>query len=78
MRNIEIKLEIGTLFTKPYGDGWIRTGQKLLFILFFVTLGRKFVKCESRKCQKPLIYCEILEKLPLWADFSKTAPREIS
>jgi hypothetical protein len=27
MRNIEIKLEIGTLFTKPYGDGWIRTSN---------------------------------------------------
>jgi hypothetical protein len=25
MRNIEIKLEIGTLFTKPYGDGRIPT-----------------------------------------------------
>jgi hypothetical protein len=22
MRNVEIKLEIGTLFTKPYGDGF--------------------------------------------------------
>jgi hypothetical protein len=27
MRNIEIILEIGTLFTKPYGDGWIRTSN---------------------------------------------------
>jgi hypothetical protein len=27
MRNIEIKLEIGTLFTKPYEDGWIRTSN---------------------------------------------------
>ncbi len=27
MRNIEIKLEIGTLFTKPYGDGSIRTSN---------------------------------------------------
>jgi hypothetical protein len=27
MRNIEIKLEIGTFFTKPYGDGLIRTSN---------------------------------------------------
>jgi hypothetical protein len=52
-------------------------GQKLLFILFLIILGHQFAKYESRMCQKPQIYCETLEKLPLWADFSKTAPETI-
>jgi hypothetical protein len=49
-------------------------GQELLVVLFLVTLGQKFANTNQKMCQKPLIYSEIIEKIPLWADFSKTAP----
>jgi hypothetical protein len=41
-------------------------------------LNQKSAKCDSKVCQKLSIYCEILEKFPLWADLSKkTAPQAI-
>jgi hypothetical protein len=35
------------------------------------------VKLESKAYRKPPIYCEGLQKIPLWADFSKTNPAVI-
>jgi hypothetical protein len=41
-------------------------------ILFLATLGQKYVKFESKLHKNTFIYSEILRKLPLWADFSKS------
>jgi hypothetical protein len=46
-------------------------------LLSSVTMGLKYVKFGSKACQKLPIYYESLRKIPLWADFSKTAPAAI-
>jgi hypothetical protein len=40
-------------------------------------MGHKYVKFGSNNSQKPPIYCESLQKIPLWADFSKMATAAI-
>jgi hypothetical protein len=51
----------------------VANGRNLLFTLFSVTMGEKYVKFGSKACQKLPICYESLRKIPLWADFSKTA-----
>jgi hypothetical protein len=40
-------------------------------------MGQKYVKFGSKASKKFPIYCESLQKIPLWADFSKTVPAAI-
>ncbi len=47
--------------------------SKITFYLILSHFRPKNAKYKSRECKKELIYCEILEKIPLWADFSKAA-----
>jgi hypothetical protein len=51
----------------------VANGQILVFSLPSATMGQKYVKFGSNARQKPPIYCDFLQKLALWADFSKTA-----
>ncbi len=46
----------------------------LLFTLFSVTMGYKYVKLGSKAYRKQPIYCESLQKIPLSSDFSKNGP----
>jgi hypothetical protein len=66
------------LYNKKFGQKFIVLAHsdwsRITFYLVFSHFGPKFRKYESKMCKKPLIYCEIPEKIPLWANFSKTAP----
>jgi hypothetical protein len=62
---------------KKTNNGVFLGTQFLLFTLFSVTMDSKYVKFGSKSYQKPPIYSESLQKIPLWANFSKTAPAAI-
>jgi hypothetical protein len=40
-------------------------------------MGSKYVKLKSKTYRNQLIYSESLQKIPLWAEFLKTAPAAI-
>jgi hypothetical protein len=55
----------------------VANGQNLLFTLFPVTIGQKYVKLGSNAYRKPPIYCEILEKFHYGPISQKTGPAVI-
>jgi hypothetical protein len=57
----------------------VANGQNLLFTLFSATMSQnqKYVNLKSKTYRKQLIYSESLRKMPLCADFPKTAPTAI-
>ncbi len=62
------------LKNKILGPQWkFQISQNLIFVQFSATLGQKYAKFGWKSYWKTLIYREILEKFPLWADLSKSA-----